>query len=529
MSKEIVAFEESMRSDRMREFFLKIANACPINFDALFESLDMQRKKKEDLRKFLEWSGCFDIGPSGEITLNEKGWMYKTFIEGNLQLVAKNSPNIKNNVRYVRNGLSKDIKDKKDIGQKGHIYNNNILVNLINNIYIVNFNELVNSKCEQLDFHLLPLVPKNKIIIIGGRPDSCKSLFSLLLGISIASGQKFLNTFETKKARVLYVDAENGLEETKRRIQYFYKNADLKDVDFKYVFATINEAEKIISLFDDYDVVIFDSLRRFLKGKETDSETINKFYQNFLFPLREQKKTVILIHHFRKKKEIDLEMDLMEMFRGSSDILAMVDFAYCLQKVEYEANPDDKILKVVLNFYVVKNRAGIPATDFSFVITKNDKKMRSDISFMKFERILSLQERLEKEIAQFLREMKRVVEMREIKDMLVERIDADYDERTLRRALKSLCDVGKIIRVKRGHYQYNPRLLEKFAKKESEFKSIRDDIQEKIKVWKENVPKGEVDYDWIKDFLKMTDEQLNYCLKNGLVFESSPSKFRLLV
>jgi RecA-family ATPase len=162
--------------------------------------------------------------------------------------------------------------------------------------------ELLQMSREDVDYIVDKLIPKKSLVIIGGRPESFKSIFSLLLGVSCALGEKFLK-FQTKKSRVLYVDAENGENIISQRLAYFYGD-NIKTEDFRYYYFEDFNLLKTLITREKFDLVIFDSFRRFLKGSEVESDVINKFYQGFLKPLRDAGATIILIHHFRKRKAI---------------------------------------------------------------------------------------------------------------------------------------------------------------------------------------------------------------------------------
>ncbi|MCD6577993.1 AAA family ATPase [bacterium] len=324
---------------------------------------------------------------------------------------------------------------------------------------VVNIKDLLNMDVSLPEFITRPFIPKQSLIILGGKPESFKSIFTLILSINIASGTKFLNIFETKRGKVLYVDAENGKIETARRIKYFFKN--IVDADFDYLqFKSFKELDKILK--NDYDLVVFDSFRRFLRGNETDSQVVNDFYMNYLKPLKEKGTSIILIHHFRKKRGDITDEDLQEMFRGSTDIIAMIDLAYALEKVEEKVDIENSVSEYIINFRKAKNRLGIPIVDFSFRIIKNDKEQRSRIEFIKLERVLTLEDRIKEEIVSILKEAKDVMKRSEIKDKLEERIGEEINKNTLTRALNSLVLIGSIVKEKYGHYKINEKLLERW-------------------------------------------------------------------
>ena len=221
-------------------------------------------------------------------------------------------------------------------------------------------------------------------------------------------------------------------------------------------------------LKNDYDLVVFDSFRRFLRGNETDSQVVNDFYMNYLKPLKEKGTSIILIHHFRKKRGDITDEDLQEMFRGSTDIIAMIDLAYALEKVEENVDIDDGISEYIINFRKAKNRLGLPLVDFSFRIVKNDKLKKSRVEFLKYERVLTLEDRMKEEIVNILKESNSSMKRSEIEEQLVERLGNDFNKNTLTKALNELIRVGSIIREKYGHYKINEKLLRRWFDENSE-------------------------------------------------------------
>jgi len=323
--------------------------------------------------------------------------------------------------------------------------------NIFKEEYVKTFslNELMKIAAEEVEYIVENLVPARSLIIIGGKPESFKSIFSLILGVCVARGTNFLK-FKTKKSRVLYVDAENGEKIISQRLKYFF-DGGLEDADFVYFYYTNPEDLKKLLAQQKFDLVIFDSMRRFLKGSETESDVINNFFRGFLKPLRDSGATIILIHHFRKKRGDVTDEELIELFRGSSDIVAMVDMAFALELQERVSDVNEGISRFVVGFRVAKNRLGVPINDFSFLVEKNDKLKKSTIDFREFKVYLTIEERMRDAVLDILasgNEMKRV----EIKEALIQR-GFEVNERVLSNVLTSLVRVGRIIKTKRGVYR----------------------------------------------------------------------------
>lgn len=325
---------------------------------------------------------------------------------------------------------------------------------------ILSLDDLLSMETEDVDYIVENLIPRNSLIIIGGKPESFKSIFTLLLATSCARGENFLK-FKTRKVSVFYVDAENGEKIISQRLKYFFGSEKIGGI-FSYCYSQKIEDIRKEVVKQKYDLVVFDSLRRFLKGSESESEVINKFYTMFLKPLRDQGTTVVIIHHFRKRKGDITDEELMELFRGSSDIVAMVDLAFALEKVEEVSDPENGITRYVINFKKVKNRLGIPINDFSFVVVKDDKMKRSKIEFVEYKVYLTLEDRLKEAVLDILSdgaERRRA----EIEALLNARGFENINKNTLTEVLNSLVILGRIVRIKKGVYKINERdVLKKF-------------------------------------------------------------------
>jgi len=237
-----------------------------------------------------------------------------------------------------------------------------------------------------IDYWMTSLIPKNLLILIGGRAGAFKSMFTLSLALAMARGGFFLDTFRaTGSPKVLLYDLENGERVIHRRVRYILKNdvENAKLSNFHYLTDfDKNNIKKELKMAMEYDLIILDSYRRFLVGSENESEITDKFYREWLKPLRESGKTVIIVHQFRKSRiEEELsEGDILELFRGSGDIGAQVDYALALFKGN-ETKKDDNI---TFDVFVgkAKNRLGIPMFPFAFRVTKDDEAKETIFDYL---------------------------------------------------------------------------------------------------------------------------------------------------
>lgn len=267
----------------------------------------------------------------------------------------------------------------------------------------------------------------------------------------------FLNNFEIKeKPKVLLYDLENGSNILHRRINYLIKNKNMESSNFKnfhleYDFDK-NNIERELELAKNYDVIILDSYRRFLKGNESDSEITNDFYNEFLLKLRALNKTVIILHHFKKAKIEELnEDDLLDLFRGSSDIPAQFDIMYGLFKTKEITRMEDKTTSFNILVAKVKNRMGLPIQNFMFNVLKNDREKVTNFNFKGFNISFNNKDNIRDRILKIIDECDNGVEKKEIDKIIVNEYNLSVSH--ISKILTEMVREGVISRPTKGLYK----------------------------------------------------------------------------
>ena len=348
--------------------------------------------------------------------------------------------------------------------------NKNVLDKRLEELKIINIpkhsplslNELIKKPLPELEYYLYPIIPKNCLIIVGGKPESFKSMFLLSSILFMKTNKIFLDNFETKTIpKVLYYDLENGEKIQHRRLLYLSKgnNIDLSTIDeyfhFQFSFNPLNLNNEL-ELCKNYDIIILDSYRRFLEGTEDDSGITNKFFNDFLFKLRSMNKTVIIIHHFRKQKIEDINSsDVLDAFRGSGDITAQLDLVYALFKTNEIVASDRKISQFDISVIKAKCRDTYPIHDFNFTVIRDDDNKNTTFRFGSFKKITTPKERREELIIKFIQE-KNEVNIREIISHIMS--ETECSEITVKKDLNRLVKDGIIINNKYGIYNINNSL-----------------------------------------------------------------------
>lgn len=314
---------------------------------------------------------------------------------------------------------------------------------------------------KELEYWLYPIVPKGCLVLLGGKPGMFKSMFVFAMGLSMCGNDKFLNNFEIRSnPKILLYDLENGEEVIYERLKYLKngmenkKQLDLSRFDIMYEFNRFNAVEELERAMK-YDIIIIDSYRRFLKGNENDSEITDDFWHNFLKPLKDSGKTILMIHHLRKLK-IDEEMteeDLLDAFRGSSDIPTQTDLTFGVFRLSQEMiSADDKQATFTIGISRAKNRRGLAIKNFRFNVLKDNNEKKTTFGFIGYYdkvRPPTPKEEKSSKVYDFIKERKEIE-----KDELIEwGENNNISKASIERYLDILKREGKIHQPKYGFYK----------------------------------------------------------------------------
>ena len=212
-------------------------------------------------------------------------------------------------------------------------------------VEIVSGTEVKNLPIKDVEWIVKDLVAEGGIILIGGKSGAYKSLTLLYLAHCIALCIKVFNKYLVKQKTVLYINEENTWSIFKpmvRNIQRGFKKTNFKNIYFctyQNLSLDMNDdlgrakLEKAIRE-TKAEVVIFDSLKRFINFDENDANRVNEFYTHVLKPLQiKYKITIILIHHTRKETtNMRYRVDKKDMIRGSSDFVNIADVILYFEK-----------------------------------------------------------------------------------------------------------------------------------------------------------------------------------------------------
>ena len=161
-----------------------------------------------------------------------------------------------------------------------------------------------------------------------------KSLLSLDILVALALGKPVLGHSARDPVAVMYIDQENPQAELVSRLRSLgYSPADLAGSRLLYFsfpdlppLDTIGGGRVLALEVENYDpeLIVFDSVSRFVGGKEDVADTWQDFYRYSMLPLRRQGRTVLRLDHQGH--------DTAKSARGSSAKRDDVDVAWVMKR-----------------------------------------------------------------------------------------------------------------------------------------------------------------------------------------------------
>lgn len=166
------------------------------------------------------------------------------------------------------------------------------------------------------DFGAIQLLPGKLMgpgqqITLVGDGKAGKSLFTQEWMWRMATGQSFLGDAPQEPVRILYLDAENGQEQVQERFLSFGANAramgELRYASFPPIrpLDTAGGGADLIALVKatGAELVVIDTVSRFIGGPENDADTWLSLYRHTLLPLKRDRIASVRLDHFGKDKD----------------------------------------------------------------------------------------------------------------------------------------------------------------------------------------------------------------------------------
>ena len=166
------------------------------------------------------------------------------------------------------------------------------------------------------DFSAIQLLPGKLMgpgqqITLVGDGKAGKSLFTQEWMWRMATGQGFLGDKPQDPVPVLYLDAENGQEQVQERFLSFGAGpramGDLKYASFPPIrpLDTAGGGADLLALAKAIgaELVVIDTVSRFISGPENDADTWLNLYRHTLLPMKRDRIASVRLDHFGKDKD----------------------------------------------------------------------------------------------------------------------------------------------------------------------------------------------------------------------------------
>ncbi|MCK5624825.1 AAA family ATPase [Candidatus Pacearchaeota archaeon] len=323
--------------------------------------------------------------------------------------------------------------------------------------------DLLGMNVPEVDYYIENLIPKGCLILFGGKPGQAKSLTTQHMFLSLFTDSyldKFKVNNNNNNIKLLVYDLENNLEHVLApRLQYIAKGLGLTQDDLKDKFDVYADFNKNNMKFElertkDFDIIIFDSYKRFLRGTENDSTVTDKFYQEFLKPLTDAGKTIVIIHHFKKSNMEDLSEEfLLDLFRGSSDIASQIDLGFGVFRTPEIISDDCKTTRFETFITKIKNRRGLPVKSFTYKVLKDDNEKKTTFEFGEFGHITSPKERNKILICKFIESKNDKVPRQNIIDYMKNETNGQLSDISVINYLKELVSEQILSQPNHGFYK----------------------------------------------------------------------------
>jgi hypothetical protein len=223
------------------------------------------------------------------------------------------------------------------------------------------------------------LIPEEHAVLLLGERHAGKAWLTEQLAVCVASGMRFLDTFQVYQQPVILIDEDSGTESFKRR---FYRIARGLDVDLA-VLPLLCYSRCGFLLWDDSrrrwlmdlikqqkgkPLVIIDSMERVMSGKASGNIDTEAEAGALWHELRDTGATVMMVHQMSTKKKVHIEdWDVTHLALNSTMLVegcdtAMVAFRAPTKRTEFVIKPEGRKVKLKVD------------RPFSIVSQENEKE-----------------------------------------------------------------------------------------------------------------------------------------------------------
>lgn len=303
-----------------------------------------------------------------------------------------------------------------------------------------------------INWRIESLLPTPGILTIASPPGTYKTFTALNIALCVATGRDLYDQFTVEQGRVLYIDEENSRGLILNRVEALLKGSEITQ-SLEEIFLcqgqqlrldTNEGANILLELIQAYmpNVVILDSLVRFMDGDEDKARDVRKLFETLKREMDEDNEISFIILHHTRKGKAGKNGDEMDGLRGSGDLSAQADVIAMLSP-----KGNNSFL-----FTVVKNRVLSREENPPFIVKviNHNEGLRFEYGGAK-EKSLSMIERVKDDLAAWFSE----AQIKEFytKDALAKMQQKAYNRTSFYDALSEFRS-EQVIRPKgRGQYE----------------------------------------------------------------------------
>ena len=214
----------------------------------------------------------------------------------------------------------------------------------------ITLTELFSDNVKDVEWQIDRVLPKEGLLILGGRQGIGKTFLALDLCIELAKGGgSWLGRFAVNPGSALYIDEENGASLLKQRLKAMLKSKGIVKVpeglhlciEHNYKIDNEKSVEKLKRKLEKYtpSVVVLDSLRRLHSRNENDSGEVAFLFDVLKKLARTYHCSFVILDHERKSSNYTPEGTVepsSDDLRGSNDKGAAADAVVSIKEKKGE-------------------------------------------------------------------------------------------------------------------------------------------------------------------------------------------------
>lgn len=229
----------------------------------------------------------------------------------------------------------------------------------------------------ELEWILEPFIPAGRYLALYSPPKVGKSLLMLELAVAISNGREALGA-PTRKTRVLYIDRENDIQ-TDIRVRLEDMGHTYGDLDNLIYHSYLMDMPDLdtpegglylrgIAEHHGAELVIIDTVSRFIRGEENDNNTWIKLHKHAAMPLKEKGIGLLRLDHSGK--------DLERGQRGGSAKLGDIDMVWRMTEIDPQVK------------YELRCEAHrIPVTESNLILTREPSPLRHTVDTRRWQEV----------------------------------------------------------------------------------------------------------------------------------------------